>query len=96
MWNDVARSCTWRNCLPREASGPELLGLQLEEAERVVEPDDLDVLRVLFGREDASGALLSEILDAWSQVFADRVERRLELLQGLLFHEFLLRPRRSG
>ena len=83
MWNDVARSCTWRNCLPREASGPELLGLQLEEAERVVEPDDLDVLRVLFGREDASGALLSEILDAWSQVLAEATATWLSLGNAL-------------
>ena len=65
------------------AYGPELLGLKLEEAERVVKPDDLGVLRVLFGREDASGALLSEILDAWSQVLAEATATWLSLGNAL-------------
>lgn len=46
------------------------LSLELEEAEHVVQPDDLGVLLALLRRELAVRALLRELLDARRQIVA--------------------------
>src|SRR5690348_4421036 len=76
------------------AHGPELLRLKLEDAERVVQTDDLGVLALLVRRELAGRALPRELLDARREVLADRDERVFELLQGPLLHRIRL-DRRS-
>src|SRR5262245_14068113 len=90
-----ARASLWRSSRGR-AQGPELRGLETEEAEHVVQPDDLGILPALFRREQASSALLRQFLDARRQILANRIERCLKLFQRPLLHGALLCDRRAA
>ena len=62
----------------RDARGQQFLGLELEQAERIVEPNDLGVLDTLFRTESSSSALSGEFFDTWSQIPTDRVQRCIQ------------------
>jgi len=65
-------------------------GLELEEIEHVVQSDDLGILLSLFRGKEASTALLGQFGHPRREIFTNRVERRLKLLQRPLLHDHSL------
>src|SRR5690606_40728718 len=64
----------------------EILSLQFEQAEGVVEPNNLGILGLLFGGQRAGSTLAGKLFDSRDQIFANCVKRRVEQVKGMLVH----------
>jgi hypothetical protein len=67
---------------------PELFGLEFEETQRVVQPNDLCVLLAFLGSQRTLSALLRELFRTRREVQADCAERCLKLFNSSLVHGF--------